>query len=387
MARRGRTSSLNLWKPFGGSRGAGAPASRSHHHRPWLIPLVATVAVLVVLVGAGLAVALLQAGGHQPKIASAGGAPAPKASLAASDGVPTTATADATASALASGAIDIEVPSVVGKPLLTAETILEVAGLVTATRVADSVAAGVPENQVVDQNPAPGTRLQAGDTVTLTYNPKPGAGTAIAQPVVAIDPGHQAKADLTLEPIGPGSPERKEKVKGGATGIATGVPEYERVLALSLKLRDKLQARGVRVVMVRTTSDVNIANSRRAIIGNEVGAALAVRIHLDSSAQSSLRGVSTLFPSGNAWVKPIEPESRRAAGLIQAAVVKATGAADRGLFPRGDLSGFNYSKVPTVLVECGFLSNAADDRLLEKPEYQDRLASGLAAGVLSFLGK
>ena len=49
---------------------------------------------------------------------------------------------------------------------------------------------------------------------------------------------------------------------------------------------------------------------------------------------------------------------------------------------RADLAGFNYSKVPAVLVECGFLSNAAEDHLIETPAYQDKLAAGLAAGVL-----
>jgi len=50
-----------------------------------------------------------------------------------------------------------------------------------------------------------------------------------------------------------------------------------------------------------------------------------------------------------------------------------------------DLSGFNWSTVPTVLVECGFLSNPVEDRLLASPHYQDKLATGIADGVMAYL--
>jgi N-acetylmuramoyl-L-alanine amidase len=224
----------------------------------------------------------------------------------------------------------------------------------------------------------------------VTYNPVAGAVAGApsgVQPIVVIDAGHQAKADLTLEPIGPGSTTMKEKVKGGATGVVTRTPEYERVRVIGLMLRDRLQAAGVTVIMIRTTNDVNVANSRRAIIGNEAGAALTIRIHCDSNANSSVSGLSTLYPSGNSWVKPIEAASKRAAGIVQAATAKATGAANRGLFPRSDMTGFNYSTVPTIIVECGFMSNAVEDRLLADPAYQEKLAAGLAAGVLEYVRK
>ena len=51
------------------------------------------------------------------------------------------------------------------------------------------------------------------------------------------------------------------------------------------------------------------------------------------------------------------------------------------------MAGFNWSTVPALIVECGFMSNPVEDRLLASDAYQDRLADGIAAGVLEYLGK
>jgi N-acetylmuramoyl-L-alanine amidase len=73
--------------------------------------------------------------------------------------------------------------------------------------------------------------------------------------------------------------------------------------------------------------------------------------------------------------------------MLQRALVSATGAADRGLVRRSDLTGFNWANVPAVLVEAGFLSNPAERRLLHSGAYQRRLARGLAAGVAAFIAR
>ena len=63
----------------------------------------------------------------------------------------------------------------------------------------------------------------------------------------------------------------------------------------------------------------------------------------------------------------------------------ATGAPDRGIVRRSDLTGFNWADVPAVLVETGFLTNAKDSQLLHTPWYQQRLALGLTNGVAAFV--
>jgi N-acetylmuramoyl-L-alanine amidase len=65
--------------------------------------------------------------------------------------------------------------------------------------------------------------------------------------------------------------------------------------------------------------------------------------------------------------------------------VTATGAADGGLVPRGDLTGFNWADVPAVLVETGFMSNPRERRLLQSSWYQWKVARGLTAGAAAFI--
>jgi N-acetylmuramoyl-L-alanine amidase len=205
--------------------------------------------------------------------------------------------------------------------------------------------------------------------------------------VVCIDPGHQAKANLDGEPIGPGASETKPKVTGGATGTVTGQPEHELVLAVSLLLADRLESAGVKVVMTRTEANVDISNSERASVANEAKADLFVRVHADGSTEAKVHGISTLYPAGNEWVKPIASESKAAAAAIHRALLGVTKAPDRGVIERSDLSGFNWCTVPTVLLECGFLSNAEEDRLLATSAYRAKLVDGIAQGVLAYLEK
>ena len=335
--------------------------------------------------GAGVAFALSSVGKTDATVRPlASETPLPERPIAATDG---SSTLDATTamSATATAPVDIEVPDVVGKSVTAAETLIQAAGFKTQTRVADKSTPGVAPDTVVSQWPNAGSRLQPGERIVITYQPSAGADTSGKQFVVVIDAGHQTKANLGLEPIGPGSTEMKTKVAGGATGVATRIPEYKQALAISLKLRDKLQAAGIKVVMVRVTNDVNITNSQRAKIGNNAKADLVVRVHLDSATSSSVHGISTLFPSGNSWCKPIEVPSRRAATLVENAVVSATGAGKRGIVGRGDMTGFNWSTRPTIIVECGFMSNAAEDRRCANPTYQASIAAGISTGVLAYL--
>jgi N-acetylmuramoyl-L-alanine amidase len=67
-------------------------------------------------------------------------------------------------------------------------------------------------------------------------------------------------------------------------------------------------------------------------------------------------------------------------------LVRATGAPDRGIVFRSDLTGFNWADVPVILVETGFMSNPAEAARLRSPAYELRVARGLAAGVAAFVG-
>lgn len=213
--------------------------------------------------------------------------------------------------------------------------------------------------------------------------PKP---TSATLGVVVIDAGHQAHADLTKEPVGPGSSTKKPRVAGGATGVATHNAESKINLQVALKLRDQLQSRNVRVVMVRTSQDVNISNSERAKIGNKANADLTIRVHCNGAGSSSVSGLMTIYPETNQWTGPIVAESKKAAKLIHQASLSATGAKSAGCtIPPVSMTGFNWSTVPSVIVEMGFMSNPSDDRKLATTSYQRKLAQGMANGIVRYL--
>jgi N-acetylmuramoyl-L-alanine amidase len=110
-----------------------------------------------------------------------------------------------------------------------------------------------------------------------------------------------------------------------------------------------------------------------------------LRVHADGSTNTSLRGFQTLYPAWHKpWTDDIYARSLRAARLVQAASVRATGAGSLGLVKRTDLTGFNWANVPAILVECGFLTNPTERRLLQSSAYQWKVARGLAAGTAAF---
>jgi N-acetylmuramoyl-L-alanine amidase len=204
---------------------------------------------------------------------------------------------------------------------------------------------------------------------------------ALAAALICIDPGHGTPPAVGAqrEPIGPGSSVLKVKDGGGAPG------EAAVVLAIARLTRALLLARGYRVAMTRTGPTFrygNGGNVARAQFCNRRRAALMLRIHADGSADSSRRGVSTLYPAfRRGWTDDIFGRSRRAARLVQRALADATRAPDLGTVVRSDLTGFNWADVPAILVETGFLSNPAERRLLHAPAYQQRIARSLAAGI------
>jgi N-acetylmuramoyl-L-alanine amidase len=207
-------------------------------------------------------------------------------------------------------------------------------------------------------------------------------------PVVVIDAGHQKKANNKLVPIGPGSDEKRAAVSSGTRGKYTGIPEYKITLQVAKRLSKSLKKAGYTVYMVRTKNDVDIPNKERAEYANKKKADLVIRLHCDGiDGSSSIRGFLTLTPAKNKWTKKIYKESLKASKAIHNAALKATGAPDRGISKRGDLVGFNYSKVPVTLLEMGVMTNEKDDRLLASADYQKKIVKGVVKGVKAYFKK
>ena len=200
--------------------------------------------------------------------------------------------------------------------------------------------------------------------------------------IIEIDPGHADKPNLTKEKLAPGSTEMKIMDGGGAQGIVTKTPEYDVNMKVADKLKPLLEAKGYIVKMTKTSNSESLGNTERATIGNNDKANLVIRIHADSSDNGQVVGASMLVPSAiNSDTKRIFAESKRCGNIVLNTLVKEVGMKDRGIAEHSDMTGFNWSKVPVILVEMGFLSNVQEDKNLSSDGYENKLAIGLADGI------
>ncbi len=205
--------------------------------------------------------------------------------------------------------------------------------------------------------------------------------------IVGIDPGHQSHGNSSTEPVGPGSTTYKAKVAGGTRGTATGKAEYQLTLEVAKKLKTKLWNRGYQVVMTRTKNDVNISNKERAQLINESGADICVRIHADGGP-SSARGATVLCPSAdNRYISRLYSRSKKLSECLITSYCSATGLRNRGISYRDDLTGTNWSTVPTTLLELGFMTNSTEDRYLSSASGQKAMVQGMADGIDAYFSK
>ena len=200
---------------------------------------------------------------------------------------------------------------------------------------------------------------------------------------IGLDPGHQLKGNSEQEPIAPGSSEKKAKVSSGTAGVTTRVPEYQTNLDIALQLREALEDLGATVYMTRETHDVNISNMERALMMNELGADLVLRLHCNGSENSSANGIGLYVTKTG----DIAGESAKAAEFILPAMTAATGARADGIFKRDTYTGQNWSTVPCIMVEMGFMSNPEEDVKLNDPAYQQKLVEGMVEGICRYFGR
>lgn len=206
---------------------------------------------------------------------------------------------------------------------------------------------------------------------------QPEAG-ALSGKRICIDPGHCVTNEKQREQVSPKSSETKNVFGGGTSG--RNQTEEKLNLTVGLLLRDALEAEGAEVIMTREVSEIAINNIERAQIGNS--ADCCIRIHADGVDDSSVHGVSVLVPSGELLGTPeIIASSAELGQLMVDCVAAQTGAKNRGVVKRSDLVGFNWSEVPVVLIEMGFMTNPEEDTKLETAEYQQKIVQGIVESL------
>ena len=204
--------------------------------------------------------------------------------------------------------------------------------------------------------------------------------------VVVIDPGHGGNGNSEKELQSPDSNILKIKDPGGCIGVNTGIEEYKITWQVSMKLKSILESKGITVILTKEDVNESPGNIERAEVGNNNNARLEIRIHCDSASTSNAYGATTLVPGYTGYAKNIADISRGYGEIIQKSLVDKCNMYNRGVVTREDLTGFNWSKVPVVLVELGFLSNPNEEKLLIYDEYQNKLAEGMSEGIINCLG-
>ncbi|MBQ2712452.1 MAG: N-acetylmuramoyl-L-alanine amidase [Clostridia bacterium] len=178
-------------------------------------------------------------------------------------------------------------------------------------------------------------------------------------------------------------------IDGGSVGRITGVYEADINLAVANALAEKLTALGIRAVQTRSTKEGLYGEptagfkrrdmvARKRIIEAEAPD-LVVSIHQNEYAGSTRCGAQVFFCKESSF-------SGHAALCIQnelnASVNKRRLDALFGDYYIVKCTGF-----PSVIVECGFLSNAEEEALLQTEEYQHRLAETIARGIIRYFSE
>ena len=200
-------------------------------------------------------------------------------------------------------------------------------------------------------------------------------------PLIAVDAGHQKSEDGRMEKADPDKNGRKIRNTSGCSGASTGMPEYNYTLKIAKKLKKELEKRGYRVYMTRTKNAVKFSNRERALKINKKKAAACIRLHCDSFG-SSASGASIQYRSKtNSYIsKKVAKKNTRLSRCILKKYCKATKMKNRGLVSRNDLTGCNWAKVPTTLIEMGFFSNPREERKMLKASFQKKMVKGIADG-------
>lgn len=181
---------------------------------------------------------------------------------------------------------------------------------------------------------------------------------------------------------------------GGEDGGAVsdeGISESNINLSIALKLQNLLEQSGATVILTRsdenaiydidkkTLKEKKVSDIKNRVkIGNNSSADIFVSIHLNKISQTQYYGWQTFFKNGS------EEGKKLATGIQNNLNESMQKENKRTPLKINNVYIIKYVEIPTVIVECGFLSNEEEEHQLQEDEYQNRLAWGIYNGIMDY---
>lgn len=167
---------------------------------------------------------------------------------------------------------------------------------------------------------------------------------------------------------------------GGDSGnTGNGISEKTLALAITEKVREKLKDTDIRIYCTRT-DDAEVAEEERARFANELSADLLISVRAGfDMGNEKVFGIQTFYDASYfiPYFGNIE-----LADLLERSAVTAVGGKANGLFAAAEEDVLlQNAQMPTAAIEIGYLSNREETAKLMQPDYQDRLAEGIAAAI------
>lgn len=175
--------------------------------------------------------------------------------------------------------------------------------------------------------------------------------SALSFTTVVIDAGHGGK-------------------DGGA--VWNGLLERDLTLDVAKRLDEVLRGRGVRTAMTRR-SNTTVELADRSIIANRCRSAVFVSIHFNACSDRSASGIETHYRSAR---------GRELAVSVQRSLDNRVTGINRDV-SYADYKVLRETRMPAVLVECGFISNKKEAKLCASPAHRQKLAEAIASGILA----
>ena len=182
---------------------------------------------------------------------------------------------------------------------------------------------------------------------------------------IVIDPGHGGK-------------------DSGAVAVDGYTYEKDLNLLVAENLMEKLNENSEINARITRDRDEYIKLLDRASVSNDSNADLFLSIHFNSSDNSSAQGIEVLYASEKN-VKIKDTVQKHFASCLQKALIRETGAVDRGIKNTPAIIVLNKTKNVSALVELGFLSNESDLENIKDPDYIDKLARGIYNGIEDYM--